>query len=239
MDEGRNPAEESGWVNYGDVNFFEHGGTMVKKDPDIEGAYNFFHLARSGEGDRFAFSGTVTDLNDYKDEGCLKETYESIRDARNYACIGDMLRDDPMMCVADLVPNYGCGPFEFSPRNCRGTGEYSMRWEDFKVNDQELVGFMQDLDIPAEYIPDLEYEAVSRYGSTGTEATFQSNNWEEIKDFAHGKLMSGYVVEITDRENGSSVMLDPGEYAEKFDGEFPVDPRYGLEVDYGDGIERE
>lgn len=231
------------WQNYGDVNFYEHGGIMVRKDTELSDSYNFFYLEHDDQGNKYAFYGTVMDLKDYIGKGYLEELLNAFNDRPEpgllYENVSEMIEKNPGACVVELVRNYGCGVFEFSPKNCRWTGEYSMDMNEFKLNDQELVEFMSEVDIPAEYIPDLEYEAVSRYGEAGIEDSLKSNDWEEIKDFAHEKLMSGHPVEVTDHENGSSVKLDPGEYAEKFNGEFPVDPRYSLETDYGDEIERE
>lgn len=234
---------ENEWQNYGDVNFYEYGGVMVRKDTELSDSYNFFLLEKDDQGNKYAFYGTVMDLKDYIGKGYLEELLNAFNDRPEpgllYENVTEMIEKNPGACVVELVMNYGCGVFEFSPKNCRWTGEYSMDMNEFKLNDQELVKFMLDMDIPTQYIPDLEYEAVSRYGEAGIEDSLKSNDWEEIKDFAHEKLMSGHPVEITDYENGSSVKLDPGEYAEKFNGEFPVDPRYSLEADYGDEIERE
>ena len=223
------PAEDA-WYNYGDVNFYEYGGVMVRKDTDLTDSYNFFLLQKDDQGNRYAYYGTVCDLHDFREQECLN----TLVDERGYVSVDALIEDDPLFCVAELVQSYGYGPFEFSPKNCRWTGEYSMDMNEFKLNDQELVQFMSELDIPTQYIPDLEYEAVSRYGDVGIEDTLKSNDWEEIKDFAHEKLMSGHPVELIDNDNGSSVILQPDEYANKFNGEFPVDPRYPLEADYGD-----
>ncbi len=218
------------WQNYGDVNFYEYGGVMVRKDTELSDSYNFFLFEKDDQNNKYAFYGTVTDLHDFREQECINELVTE----RGYVSIDALLEDDPFLCVAELVRNYGCGVFEFSPKNCRWTGEYSMDMNEFKLNDQELVKFMSEVDIPTEYIPDLEYEATSRYGEAGIEDSLKSNDWEEIKDFAHEKLMSGYLVELTDHENGSCVFLDPGEYEKKFNGEFPVNPSYPLELDYGD-----
>ena len=212
------------WENFGDVNFFEYGGVMVKKDPDLSDSYNFFALF-TVENKKFAFSGTVCDLHDFIKEDVIKDLAADI----GAPSPEFLINGNPKLCVSELVPNYGCGPFEFSPSNCRGQGQYSMQWEDFQVNDGELVDFMSELDIPAEYIPDLEYEATARYGDRGIESTIKSNNWDEITTFAHEKLSDGMPTEIIDNDNGSRITIDPDVYAKVFDGEFPLNPSYRLD----------
>ena len=223
------------WENYGDVNFFDYGGVMVRRDADIKDSYDFFQLSIADDGTKFAFRGTICDLHEYAKEKVI----EDLARDRGRESAAVLIEKDPEVCVCELLAGYGFGPLEFSARNCHGTGEYSTDWNDFKLTDEELCKFMEEQDIPVEFIPDLQYSAVARYGDRGIESSMKANRWEEVTAYAHEKLMSGYPVEITDTENGSRVELDPTEYAMNFNGEFPVDPRYPLEADYGTNIERE
>lgn len=221
--------QESGWQNRGDVNFFDYGGVMIRKDAGIKDSYNFFQLSIADDGTKYAFSGTICDLHDYAGEPLLK----ALARDRGYDTAEDLINNEPEICVMELLSEYGYGPLEFSARNCYGTGEYSLDWADFKLTDEELCKFMEEMDIPSEYIPDLTYTAVAKYGDRGIESSMKANRWEEVTAYAHDRLMSGHSVEITDTSNGSRVELDPTEYAMNFNGEFPVNPHYPLEVDYG------
>ncbi len=142
--------ENSNWVNWGDVHFSEHGGILVRPshDADYPNDYEYFKLTIDECGYKYAFSGTIVDLEDYIEEDCVKELAEELDTSPR-----ELFNTRPMEMVAHLLDNYGCGVFEFSPHNKDGQGHYSMDFNDFLVNDRELAHFMKDLNIPEKYHP--------------------------------------------------------------------------------------
>ena len=222
--------KEFEWQNLGDVNFFDYGGIMVRRTERSD-EFEFFMLQISAEGDKYAYNGIVTYLEDHEAD------FAGIAEEFGYDSAAAIMKEAPELCVRELLETFGYGPLEFNARNCRGTGEYSLDTNDFKLNDEELCNFMRSVDIPEEFIPELEYEAVSRYGDRGVKASLKSNSWEEIQAFAHEELMSGAPTEIIDHNDGSRVLIDPDEYAIHFNGDFPIDPAYPLELNYRDDSE--
>ena len=57
---------------------------------------------------------------------------------------------------------------------------------------------------------------------TGVVDDLSTNDWSEVEEFAHDNLASGNLVEIENEETGCSVRLNPDEYFEDFEGEFPI-----------------
>jgi len=207
--------------------------TNNKERPnDIE----FFQLQISAEGDRFAYHGTVCDINEYADnEVIMGEAAELGVSPEEY------IKENPEQAAVLLVENFGYGAMEFSATNKDGQGAYSMNPNDFKVSEQELAEFMAKVGLPDDVIPSFEYELTSRYGKDATEDTFKTNDWSEVEEWSHEKLMDGFEVEINDVKYSQSAELDPDRYQDTFDlrnGEFPVDEQY-MNVDYGDDKELE
>lgn len=229
-------ADEVTWTNHGDVNFAENGGVMTKPNEERPNDIEFFQLQISAEGDRFAYHGTVCDINEYADnEVIMGEAAELGVSPEEY------IKENPEQAAALLVENFGYGAMEFSATNKDGQGAYSMNPNDFKVSEQELAEFMTKVGLPDDVIPSFEYELKSRYGKDATEDTFKTNDWSEVEAWSHEKLMDGFEVEINDVKYGQSAELDPDRYQDTFDlrnGEFPVDEQY-MNVDYGDDKELE
>ncbi len=128
------------WINFGDISFAEYGGTQVRRLD--ENSYEYFHLAVSAEGDKFAFSGVVVpDFDDYT------ELLTSSAHEFGFKSMGEFVSCEPERAVAELIENYGCGVLEFSPRNYEGYGEYSMDYNDFRVSDEALEEFMKKVEL--------------------------------------------------------------------------------------------
>ncbi len=149
--------EHDAWKNYGDVNFAEYGGTLVRPTQHSD-EYEFFHLVVDDEGNKFAFSGTIDDLHDYADEKCVIDMAQEFD-----ISVEELLFYEPTRVAAELVERYGHGVVEFSPSNNVGTGRYSMDYNDFKVTDRELAAFMEAVNVPYEYIPKIEPLCLSDY----------------------------------------------------------------------------
>lgn len=141
------------WENYGDVNFFDYGGTMIKRAGDDE--FEYFHLIVDGE-DKYAFHGTLMFLSDYVDD--------LNKEARDYGYKNgrEWLDKDPEFAASYLLENYGYGVLEFSPTNHDGLGAYSLNYADFLLTDEQLSDFMREVAIPEEYIPEIHKEEIDR-----------------------------------------------------------------------------
>lgn len=57
---------------------------------------------------------------------------------------------------------------------------------------------------------------------TGIMDDLSTNDWSAVEEFAHEHLYKGNLIEIVNNETGASVRLNPDEYFEDFNGEFPV-----------------
>ena len=224
--------KEIEWINLGDVNFSEHGGIMVKKTA-CPGDYEFFQLLVNGN-DRYAMHGMICDIKEYADEEAIKTTAEET------GCTTKELvenEETQPVAVRALIENSGYGALDFSPVNVNGEGAYSLNMNDFKLSEQELERFMKNVDIPAEYWPEFEYQLTSMYEKDrGIEDSFKTNDWAEVQSWAHEKSMQGNFVKIEDEKYSQNVTLEPERYISTFElrnGEFPVDARY-FSVEYGD-----
>lgn len=73
---------------------------------------------------------------------------------------------------------------------------------------------------------EYKYKVSSYYDMKylGLEDTFYTNDWSEVEDEAHKKLMQGNCVLIQNLITGKEIKLNPDEYDETFDGEFLVKP---------------
>lgn len=238
LEEGAiNMAHE--WNNQGDVNFAEEGGVLTRIDDERPNDVEFFQLVIDENEQRYAFHGTVCDINEYADNEVLQQTATDY----GYASAEEYIKENPEQAAAELVSSWGYGAMEFSATNKDGQGAYSTNTADFKLSEQELAEFMTKLDIPDELQPTFEYEITAYYGTDnkGIESTFETNQWSEVEAFSHEKLMDGLAVVIEDKEYGKTAELNPDKYQDTFDarnGEFPVDEQY-MEIDYGDDREIE
>ena len=76
---------------------------------------------------------------------------------------------------------------------------------------------------------DASYHAYAYYGRnySGLDDDIHSEDWSEIEEWCHNKLMNGFYVELDNGGNGSIIQLDPDKYQEDFDSDyvdFPVKP---------------
>lgn len=130
------------WINFGDTSFSDYGGTQVRKIG--ENTYEYFHLKVSAEGYKYAFSGIIEpDFSDYADileKSAAELGYSNLEEFKNYELF-------PERAVAEIIENFGCGPFEFSPQNYKGTGQYSLSYDDFLINDNELYTVLKTKEI--------------------------------------------------------------------------------------------
>ena len=73
---------------------------------------------------------------------------------------------------------------------------------------------------------DTTYKVCSYYDEKlrGLEDELKTADWTEVENFAHEKLTQGSIVKITNTITGKTYVLDPDEYNETFEGEFPIGP---------------
>ena len=215
--------QHDSWVNEGDRNFAENGGVLVHSLEN--GEYEFLQLLVESEEDKYAVKGFISDLNDYKDADCLKQYAEE----QNMS-VEDLISTAPTAVVAVLADEYGSGIFEFSPQNSNGEyigfnyGSETAREEAFqsiKVTDRELLRFMEDMNVPYEYFPDIENLDLSDHIVSMEEP--EVSNEKNIEYEAHRKapFMDIYVVlsddALVDAVERSGVMQkieETGEYFE-------------------------
>lgn len=86
------------------------------------------------------------------------------------------------------------------------------------INNTETLD--ENLDIDTTYIVGSYYDEKLR----GLEDELKTDDWSEVEDFAHRKLMQGNMLEIENTKTGKYRRINPDEYNEKFDGEFIVRP---------------
>lgn len=142
------------WKNMGDINFVDYGGVMVKRDDERPNDYHFFKLDIGK--DKYAYSGTVCDIYDYADTEVIKELSREMGYDDND--VESFIKNHPEQTVVELVTNYGYGSLEFGSRNCKGVGQYSLDSKDFMLSHNELVAFMEKLNIPEGYIPEWQVD---------------------------------------------------------------------------------
>ena len=96
-------------------------------------------------------------------------------------------------------------------------------WADSK---DEFIVIDESLELKTEDTEFDKYQVESYYDKyyRGLEDDLFTNDWSEVEEFAHEHLMKGGYVVIYDTENGIRQTIDPDEYAEDFDGEFPYKP---------------
>lgn len=93
----------------------------------------------------------------------------------------------------------------------------------YKIIDKSM---FESLELKTEDTESDKYQVESYYDKyyRGLEDDLFTNDWSEVEEFAHEHLMKGRYVVIYDTENGIRQTIDPDEYAEDFDGEFPYKP---------------
>lgn len=78
--------------------------------------------------------------------------------------------------------------------------------------------------------PQSHYKVNAYYGKSccgdfvALAADIETAAWNEAVDFAHDSLTHGYYIEIIETQSGNMVKLDPVEYFDNFEGEFPYKP---------------
>ena len=221
------------WINLGDANFFDYGGTMVRYDKKYD-QYDFFHLdvlSENGHITKYAYYGTVTDLTDWTDQSCLKLA------ASEYDNVNDFIQADPANAVATLVEELPYGPMEFNATNWMRTGAYSLTRKDFVCTDEELVKMMRDIDIPEEFIPTLRFKVRSYFAHdfSGLSSSLEANDPDEALAFILTELQRGGFIQVDDRIDDKSFRIDADRYAKAVESgvEVDIDLNY-MVVSYND-----
>lgn len=73
---------------------------------------------------------------------------------------------------------------------------------------------------------DTKYIVCSYYDEKlhGLEDDLYTNEWDEVEEFAHRKLMQGNMIEIENTKTGKYKRINPDNYNEEFNGEFTIRP---------------
>ena len=93
--------------------------------------------------------------------------------------------------------------------------------------------------------PQSHYKVNAYYGKSccgefvALAADIETAAWNEAVNFAHDSLTHGYYIEIIETQSGNMVKLDPVEYFDNFEGEFPYKPEdliYNSEFQIGNEV---
>ncbi len=139
------------WTNYGDVNFIEYGGCLIKphwteeelkKFPELSNMYDVFYLHTEvgDDGDKKAAVLCTVDISD---------TWINKKDIL-YAIGLEKLKDKPMeeimkpeLWAKEIVEYYG--PFVFD--GVAYHQMYPIFWADAIISDEDIIKWMNELGI--------------------------------------------------------------------------------------------
>lgn len=138
------------WVNYGDIGFAENGGVMVKESSARDGEYQFFQLQVEDEENKYAFYGVVNDIEDYVSYLDNYAADYGFNDGKEF------VSTEPERAVSVLVENYGYGAIEFGATNANGYSSTDIN--DFKVENNNLIEFMESVGLPEGYYPEYVFD---------------------------------------------------------------------------------
>lgn len=147
------------WINYGDVNFIEHGGCLVR-ETDYPECYDVICLETSiydynGEyKNPMIIAKCFVDLSDWlkPDDRQRKEFNEQCGFDEDY--IPFSLEEKMSYCV-DLVSNWGCCIWEFDPVFPKETGcncySFGVPTETLVVSKAIVQRFLKEHNVPLRY----------------------------------------------------------------------------------------
>jgi len=140
------------WKNLSGSDFAKDGGIMIKQDENKNTDYQFFKLQVDNDGNKYAYFGTAHDIKDYYCEVVLeKAALES-----EYDTVEEYIEAEPESTIEKLLDVYDAA--EFGATNWQHVGAYSLDKNIFKVNDSQLVDFMEQAELPEEFIPTFEFD---------------------------------------------------------------------------------
>lgn len=147
------------WINYGDVNFIEHGGCLVKED-DYPDCFHVMYL----ETNVYDYNG------DYKIPMIVAKCYVDLSDwlkpedteriAFNYIMSYDenyipQTLEEKMLYCSELVCNWGHGIWEFDPDFPKETGcncySFGVPMETLIVGKTIVQRFLKEYGVPLRY----------------------------------------------------------------------------------------
>ena len=103
-----------------------------------------------------------------------------------------------------------------------------MKYENTDKSEDEIFNSItvrpESRDVKTESKEDTKYIVCSYYDEKlhGLEDDLYTNEWDDVEEFAHRKLMQGNIIEIENTKTGKSKRINPDEYNKEFDGEFIV-----------------
>ena len=88
----------------------------------------------------------------------------------------------------------------------------------------DTITITESKEVKTESKEDTKYIVCSYYDEKlhGLEDDLYTNEWDDVEEFAHRKLMQGNMIEIENTKTGKSKRINPDEYNKEFDGEFIV-----------------
>ena len=88
----------------------------------------------------------------------------------------------------------------------------------------DTITITESKEVKTESKEDTKYIVCSYYDEKlhGLEDDLYTNEWDDVEEFAHRKLMQGNMIEIENTKTGKNKRINPDEYNKEFDGEFIV-----------------
>lgn len=145
------------WENFGDMNFMQYGGCLVK-EADYPEHYNVLWL----EPEIFDYEGKYkkpmmvakcyVDLSDWLNENENIDERKELNKFNGYPedYIPESLHDKMMYCC-DLIGYYGITNYDPEFPIETGCGPYGFTWEEIIVGKQIAQRFMKENDVPKEF----------------------------------------------------------------------------------------
>lgn len=141
------------WNNYGDVNFLDQGGCLVKKD-EYEGCYNVISLMTPvcdyhGKYKKPCIvSRCFVDITDWMSRKNLQEI-------NSYAGYPDSFKpkseEEKEQFAADLIGYYGIGEFDPCFPEVTKCSPYGWNFSDAIVGKAVAASFLKDCGVPYEW----------------------------------------------------------------------------------------
>lgn len=149
------------WRNYGDSDLAEYGGILVKREH--ENSYSFFKVDVDYNNHKYAYQGIINNVEKYVDSPALKKTVLRL----DYENAAAFIEEDPEYAAAEIAKSihaaYSTEAYktasEFQISNYKNEyleDSYLEDWA-FDVTNNQLIDFMERLEIPSNYLPEYEF----------------------------------------------------------------------------------
>ena len=141
------------WENYGDINFIDYGGCLVKAD-ECQDCFHVLVLETEvyvGKEEQVIVANCFIDLSVWiEDEDTKKQINSFVGYKEDYI---PQTEDEKMSYCVDLIKYYGIHEFDPKFPKETGCGPYALGTvTDWIVDKEVAIRFMKEFDIPEEYL---------------------------------------------------------------------------------------